>query len=195
MQLELTRRQAIIRMALWMGATAVGPRLLAADFGTTPDPPAGYTPADFALLDEIGDTIIPATQVPGAKAVGIGVFMAMMMNDCYRAPAQAAFRAGLVEIARGYEARYGEKFVGGKAASRTAFLNELYFSARKAQRPHLAGEGRGENEHYFLTMKELTRLGYCTSEFASTQLFDWRPVPGRYDGNVPYQKKERLRLD
>ncbi len=27
---------------------------------------------ELALLDEIGDTIIPATDTPGAKAVGIG---------------------------------------------------------------------------------------------------------------------------
>lgn len=192
MQLEITRRQAIIRLAVLMGATAVGPRLLAGNFGAKPGLPAGYTSDDIALLDEIGETIIPTTDVPGAKSVGIGAFMAMMMNDCYRAPAQTAFRAGMIEIAQKYEARYGEKFVGGQAANRTAFLNEIYASARKAKRARATDEENGESPHYFLTMKDLTKLGYCTSEMASTKLFDWQAVPGRYDGNVPYQKKTRV---
>lgn len=188
MQLDITRRQAIVRLAVLMGATAIGPRLLAGNFGHSASLPAGYSPADLALLDEIGETIIPTTALPGAKSVGIGAFMAMMVSDCYRAPVQAAFRSGMVEIAQQYAARYGEPFVGGQAANRTAFLNEIHATARKVRRAHASDEDKGETSHYFTMMKELTKLGYCTSEMASTTLFDWRAVPGHYDGNVPYKK-------
>ena len=53
-----------------MGATVVGPRLSAATFDTAQA--HGFTAAEVTLLDEIGEVIIPATDVPGAKAVGIG---------------------------------------------------------------------------------------------------------------------------
>ena len=40
-------------------------------------------------------------------------------------------------------------------------------------------------------MKELTLLGYFTSEVGATKALRYLPVPGRYDGNVPYKKGDR----
>lgn len=75
--MNLTRREAVIKMAVLMGASVVGSRLLAKSFGL--QKPIDFTDADLALLDEIGETIIPATNIPGAKAVGVGAFIAMMV--------------------------------------------------------------------------------------------------------------------
>jgi hypothetical protein len=62
--ITMNRREAIVRMAMLMGGTLAGPRLLSAAFDTGA---VGANTADeLALLDEIGDTIIPATDVPGA---------------------------------------------------------------------------------------------------------------------------------
>ena len=121
--MNMTRREALMKMAVALGATVAGPRLLAAAF--QPGLPAGFTPADLALLDEIGDTIIPPTHIPGAKAAGIGAFMAMMINDCYEAEDQAVFKAGLAKLPADYAAKYKEPFLTGQPANRTAFLNEL----------------------------------------------------------------------
>ena len=63
-------------------------------------PSAGFTDADRALLDEIGETIVPTTDIPGAKAVGIGAFMTMMVTDCYNDGQYAAFVEGLRKINR-----------------------------------------------------------------------------------------------
>ncbi len=208
--MTVTRREAIIRMAIMMGATVVGPRLLAVEFGqdsSAPKSPPAASPGTFsadeiALLDEIGETIIPATTVPGAKAVGIGSFIAMMVTDCYHPNEQAAFRAGLHGIPTAYEARYGETFLTGSPANRTAFLNELdreqrAYSARQKERKKFirenaaaqeSSESTGEIPHYFRVMKELTILGYFTSEIGSVDVLGWVEVPGRFDGNVPYAK-------
>jgi hypothetical protein len=35
-----------------------------------------FADGDVALLDEIADTILPATKTPGAKAAGVGAFIA-----------------------------------------------------------------------------------------------------------------------
>jgi hypothetical protein len=187
--MQLSRREAILRLALLMGASFVTPRLRATDFGTTATPPTGYTPADLALLDEIGDTIIPPTDVPGAKAVGIGAFMARMVTDCYRAEEQSAFRAGMDAITRDYRARFGEEFTGGAAANRTLFLNEISAALRPSMRDK-APAGTPAPQ-YFRTMRELTILGYFTSEAVATSVLPWIEVPGSYDGNVPYRKRAR----
>ena len=192
--MNLTRREAIKNLAILMGVSVVGPRLLAGQFGL--QTPLDFSDADIALLDEIGETIIPATRIPGAKSVHIGAFIAMMVADCYPAAAQKDFRAGLVKLPADYAAKYGEPFIGGKAENRTQFLNAL----DSEQRKHTAASKRKLDEfskvisteevapHYFRIMRELTILGYFTSEIGSTQALKYLEVPGRYDGNVPYKK-------
>src|SRR3569833_1089438 len=135
--MNLTRHEAIIKKAIMMGATVVGPRLLAGKFGqdANPDSPnfvpthaptaEPFSTDEIALLDEIGDTIIPPTNVPGAKAVGIGSFIAMMVTDCYYPNEQASFQKGLRRIGPSYEAKYHETFLTGTSENRTAFLNAL----------------------------------------------------------------------
>ena len=46
-------------------------------------------------------------------------------------------------------------------------------------------------KHYFRMIKELTLLGYFTSEIGQTQALRFNMVPGRYDGCVPYTKGEK----
>jgi hypothetical protein len=192
--MNLSRREAIKRMAILMGASVVGPRLLAGSYGLAT--PLEFSDADIALLDEIGETIIPATHIPGAKAAQTGAFMAMMVADCYPRPAQDGFRAGLKKLAADYRARYGEEFLHGLERNRTEFLNEL----DQEQRKHTSENRRRMDDdaqalsskasppHYFRMMRELTILGYFSSEIGSTQAVKYLEVPGRYDGNVPYKK-------
>jgi hypothetical protein len=181
----LSRRQAILQLATLVGASFAGPRLLAASFG--PDATRGFSAADLALLDEIGDTIIPPTDVPGAKAVNIGPFMAMMVNACYDPPEQEAFKTGLKTLADGFRARFRTDFAAGDVGQRTAFLNELDEEQRVFTASHLGNQPN----HYFRIMKDLTVLGYFTSEIGATQALRYEEVPGRYDGDAPYAKGDR----
>ena len=209
--MNISRREAVIKMAVLLGASVVGPRLLAGTFGQSGALPAGYTADDLALLDEIGDTIIPADDVPGAKAVGIGAFVAMMVNDCYDAPDQRAFRLGLAKLAVDFQAQYGAGFMAGRAEDRTAFLNKLDHDqraqprTRNRRRPGNGEEPGADTESntaglpqapdrivpFFRMMKELTILGYFTSEIGCTQALRYAEVPGGFDGNAPYKQGDR----
>jgi hypothetical protein len=184
----MNRREAIIQMALAMGGTMLGPRLLAAALDPSAVSRAGWAAADLALLDEIGDTIIPATDTPGAKAVGIGAFIAMMVDDCYVAADQAAFRTGLTQLAATYQARQGRAFVGGSAETRTALLNEL----DREQRAYTTKKQRTDPTHYFRMLKELTVIGYFTSEIGATKAARYVESPGSYNGSLPYKKGDRV---
>lgn len=172
-------------MAVLMGGTMVGPRLLQGAWDAEA-PSTGASADDVALLDEIGDTIIPATDVPGAKAVQIGAFISMMVRDCYEEPEQAMVREGLRELAAAYRQEHGHGFVGAPAAERTAFLNRL----DRMQREYTAKKRKEEPAHYFRILKELTILGYFTSEIGATKALRFIEVPGSYDGSAPYRKGE-----
>ncbi|HYC69594.1 MAG TPA: gluconate 2-dehydrogenase subunit 3 family protein [Opitutaceae bacterium] len=179
--MNLTRREAIIRLATAMGASIVGPRLLAAPLSG--ERPHGFSAGDLVLMNEIGETIIPATDIPGAKAVGIGEFMAMMVSECMDTAEQDAFEEGLAELAAAYRAKHKVDFAAGRPEDRTEFLNRLDRELR--------GSRPGEGPQYFRVLKELTLLGYFTSEVGCTQALRYEEVPGRYDGNAPYRKGER----
>lgn len=180
----LNRRDAIVKMALLMGGTMVGPRLLHGAWDA--EAPANAGGDELALLDEIGDTIIPVTDVPGAKAVQIGAFIAMMVRECYEAPEKAAVREGLRELQASYRAEHGREFLGAPPDERTAFLNRL----DRAQRDYTARKRKEDPAHYFRILKELTILGYFTSEIGATKALRFSEVPGGYDGNAPYRKGE-----
>jgi hypothetical protein len=191
--MTMTRREAVIRMATAMGLTAIGPRLLAAAVSASAGN-TNFSADELALLDEIGDTIIPATDIPGAKAVGIGAFIAMMVRDCYPPRDQGEFKAGLAEIEKRFSAVHGKRFGEGAAQERTAFLNQLDEEQKaftKAHRiePHTDGSETPEAPyHYFRMMKDLTILGYFSSELGATKALRFTEVPGGYDGAAPYHK-------
>ena len=48
-----------------------------------------------------------------------------------------------------------------------------------------------EPPHYFRMMKELTLLGFFTSEIGSTKALRYVETPGSFDGDVPYKKGDR----
>ena len=184
----INRREAIVKLAVLMGGTMVGPRLLHGAWSADEvGAPGGGSADDVALLDEIGETIIPATEIPGAKAVHIGAFIAMMVRECYDAAHQAAFAAGVRGLAESYRARHGHAFVGAPAEERTAFLNAL----DREQKAFTATKTPTDPAHYFRMLKELTVLGYFSSEIGSTQALRFVEVPGAFRGSEPYQRGDR----
>ena len=184
----LSRRQALARMVALTGGVLVGAeffltRSVRADKRTT----ASFTPDELALMDEIGETIIPATDIPGAKAVGISAFMASVATDCYDDATEALFRSGLGQINAASRTRYGKSFLDAAPEERTALLNEL----AKAERTHSAGNSDPPPPHYFHLFKQLTLLGYFTSEVGCTQALRYVAIPGAYHGDVPYRKGDK----
>jgi hypothetical protein len=45
--------------------------------------------------------------------------------------------------------------------------------------------------HYFRLLRELTVLGYFTSEIGAKQALRYIETPGRYEGCIPYTKGEK----
>lgn len=187
----MNRRDAIKAVSVIMGGTVVGANAFLSGCSVEKDERVNalFLESDVALLDEIGDTIIPTTDTPGAKAVGIGGFMAMMVLDCYEEKDQKAFTEGLAKLKADFEEKHGDSFDEAPIQTRTAFLNAL----DKEQREY--SEANKENPeaapHYFRLMKELTLLGYFTSEVGCTQARRYVETPGRYEGCIDYKKGDK----
>jgi hypothetical protein len=180
----MTRREAILRVsALFGGIALVGQSAMLAGCSRqkTPDD-AVFAQHDVAFLDELAETILPETSTPGAKAAGVGPFIALMVADTYSAREQQVFRDGMRTLDHECNEMHGASFMSATPAQRLALLEKLdaeqmhYMKARADDAP----------AHYFRMMKELTLLGYFTSEIGYNQAMRYVETPGRYEPCVPY---------
>jgi hypothetical protein len=201
--LPIDRREAIRRVsALLGGAALVGGRALLAACERASFPSAEatlgeFTAKDIAFLDEIAETILPATKTPGAKAAKTGAFMALMVTDSYRQPEQKVFREGMGKIDEAMRKTNGLSFMAATPMQRSTVLIALdreqkrAMDARKAAAPTGDASARaGPPAHYFRMMKELALLGYFTSEVGCTQALRYVESPGRFDACIPYTPGE-----
>src|ERR1700678_2976595 len=130
-QLQLiNRREAIRRVSALLGGVAFvgGNSLLAAVEKTDTALERGlgnFSAQDVAYLDEIAETILPATKTPGAKAANTGVFMALMVTDCYSPAEQRAFHDGLRKLDEVAKKANGISFIEATPAQRLGVLKEL----------------------------------------------------------------------
>lgn len=204
----LTRREAILRVSTLLGGGALVAQsaLLAActsfstaaraqddDFVTsvTADmhPGTVFTPEEIALLDEIAETILPDTATPGAKAAGVGAFMAHMVMNAYSPQQQAVFRSGMRTLEEEALREIGMPFMRAAPAQRLALLERL--DREQFNYMRMEGAMPGAPPHYFRLMKELALLGYFTSEIGMTQAQRYIEAPGRFDPDVPYKPGDR----
>ncbi len=65
---------------------------------------------DEEFLAEITDTIIPKTDTPGAKDLGVHHLIQKIIKDCYDKPAQETISMGLVLTDAVAIANYGDSF-------------------------------------------------------------------------------------
>ncbi|GGF10876.1 gluconate 2-dehydrogenase subunit 3 family protein [Hymenobacter cavernae] len=195
----MNRRDAIARVALLMGGTVVGAEYFLSGCSSptqekegkqasAPTAPKELVNQDqIRLLDEVGETILPATQTPGAKEAKVGSFMAMMVRDCYTPEEQEVFTAGIKQLDKDCKKQHGKDFLACTPQQRTAFLTAL----DKEQKDFTEHRRADDPSQYFRMMKQLTLLGYFTSEVGATKALRYVPVPGRYDGCVPYKKGDK----
>jgi hypothetical protein len=188
----IDRREAIKRVSFLLGGVALvgGSNLLVA---CGRDRPAAgtavgkFSGTDVALLDEVADTILPTTSTPGAKAAKVGPFMALMVTDCYDDKDQKIFRDGLNTLDDASNKANGKSFMNSTPAQRTALLESL----DREQKSYMDKKKPDDRSHWFRMVKELTMLGYFTSQIGYTQAMRYREAPGHFDPCVDYKPGEK----
>jgi hypothetical protein len=191
----MNRRELLQRTSLIIGGSLLGAdSLLAKNIhwdAIEDDTLAGkgigiFSKADIKLLNEIADTIIPATDTPGAKAAKVGQFIAVIVSDCYDAEHQKRFTEGLVKLNDSCKGRHGKTFLKCNAKLRHDHLVEL----DAEQKAYQKSKQKDNPDHYFRVLKDLVLWGYFTSEIGATQALRMVEYPGRYE-TVDYKKGDR----
>jgi len=202
----MNRRDAIGRVALIMGGAVIGAEFFISGCKSTTTQVSDLFDADHvAFLNEVADTILPTTSSPGAKAANVGGFMAVMVRDCYTPKDQKTFLEGMSKLNDASNKQFSSKFLDLTPEQRTDLLvaldkeqKDFTEQRNKAVEADMA-KHKGDNtykspelaRHYFRMIKELTLLGYFTSEIGATKALRYIAVPGRYDGCIPYKKGDK----
>ncbi|HEY5368660.1 MAG TPA: gluconate 2-dehydrogenase subunit 3 family protein [Hanamia sp.] len=213
----MNRRDAVQYISLLVGGTMIGGTAFLSGCKTKTGVSMVFSDADILFLNEIADIILPDTKTPGAKAAKVGEFMTVMVNDCYELSDQKIFHEGLAKLDDASKDKNGKTFMESTPQQRHDLLvsldNKVKDDNKKIKKyvdsltpdkitqmklqqdftgeDPLADKRRENPDYYFQMMKELTLLGYFTSEIGCTKAMRYVERPGSFNGDLPYKKGDK----
>jgi gluconate 2-dehydrogenase gamma chain len=182
----MDRREALKRTALLMGGMVSAPAIMGVLKGCTAKPGIDWKPAflsedQASLVSTVSEIIIPRTDTPGAKDVGVPSFIDQMLKEVYSKEDQEDFTKGLADFNDKAKDEYGEDFWDLDEEDQSAFVKKVHDEAVNAE----TTTDPPPKRPFILQMKELTMLGFFTSEVGAQQVLQYVAVPGAYKGCIP----------
>ena len=171
----MDRREAIKRTSLLLGGAISSSAIAGVLSGCQVNNAVDWTPTfldheQAKMVEAIADCILPTTDTPGALDVGVPAFVDLMLKEVYSQAEQQNFTVGMTALEATCEEQHKKKFLSCNQQEQTALLTQ--------QEKAAGGAG------FIRMIKELTLLGYFTSEPVMTNLLNYNPVPGKYEGCV-----------
>jgi hypothetical protein len=182
----MNRRDAIKKTSLLLGGVLSASAITGMMSGCKAEPKIDWKPRFFTIseadiVEAIAGRIIPATDTPGAIDAGVPGFMDTMLAEFFQGNEKAIFKEGLKQVEADAQATYHKSFVKLTPEQQDEMLTKYDLEAYPKDR-------KPEEPVFFRMMKELTVLGFCTSELGATKFLKYDPVPGSYRGCVPYSE-------
>jgi gluconate 2-dehydrogenase gamma chain len=181
----MDRREALRRSAWIMGGVISAPAIAGILKGCTAKPSIDWKPVFLTedqgvIVSQVADIIIPKTDTPGAREVGVPSFIDLMLKDCYPKEDQDRFIAGLKEFDDNAKKEHGDAFLELEPDKKLEYVNKVHVAALDARKAD-----PNTPRPFILMMKELTMLGFFTSEVGATKVLQYVAVPGEYKGCIP----------
>jgi hypothetical protein len=141
-----------------------------------------------ATVTAIAEMIVPQTDTPGAKATRVNEFIDLILTDWYAPEETQRFLTGLRSVDARSRRLFGKDFVGCNASEQSKLLTDLDRDILAELKRRRAGTHNRDQEqkpqHFFYMMKQLTLIGYCTSE-AGAQAIGYEVIPTEHGGCLP----------
>ena len=147
--------------------------------------PDGVQPDDTKLLAALADTLLPPSKSPGASAAGVQHILPVLVKDCLEKEQQTIFWEGLQTLNEQSREEYKKAYADLDLKKRTQLLQnweQTYIKERnKPDAP----------DHFFKLAKDLSIIGYFTSEIGATQALQYLAVPGQFKGDIPLEPGQK----
>lgn len=146
-------------------------------------PDLGYLAGKQRLIGEVAETIIPATDTPGAKAAKVQDFIIKMVAECTEKRSQNNFIEGLKELEQYTLKTFGRDYLACSTEQRMAVLIHLEDKENRNPIVHKIHH-RLMGDTFIYLMKYYTVLGYCTSEAGATKALAYDYIPGTFEACI-----------
>jgi hypothetical protein len=186
----MRRRKAIRSILLAGSAAAIG-------FGgyewytLTKNPDKNYLRSKVKLLDELAETIIPATDTPGAKEAGAVEFMMRLLEECTDDKTLNRFVAGLQDLEDHTRSNFHQAFEDCNTNEKEAVLTYFELKSRPAQKLFQKIKNKYTGFPFFETLKKYAVTGYCISEKGASIGMRYIAVPGKYLACIPLEPNQK----
>jgi hypothetical protein len=193
------RREAVSRIAMMVGGAFTTPTLFAMDVMESGKflnaDLFSFTDAQRQIVAAVAEHIIPKTNTAGAIDAGVPAFIELMLKDCYKAPEHASFLKGVNDLIK---AKFLSQNQDGQVAVLTLLESNTKDMMRSYQQRRMKVGDNVDKETlegangvpFWRLIKELTLLGYYTSEKGIEASFIYQPIPGKFEATklLPGQK-------
>ena len=171
--MKISRREMIQQTA----AAAAALPLVAALAPVAPVPPKFFTPAEFALVDEMSDIIIPTDQQSaGARAAGVALFIDGRLAEAFEKDQGEQWRTGIKAVEALSTEMHGKGFMASTPEQRLALVTRIAAAE---------SDPKSDAEKFFREIKSGTVRAYYTSKIGihDDQQYKGNVIqPGDYAG-------------
>ncbi|WP_395062265.1 gluconate 2-dehydrogenase subunit 3 family protein [Flavobacterium sp.] len=172
----MNRRELIKNIAIISGGLFIGSNFLLTSCKRDDAGSMVLSEDLLKLLSEISETIIPETETVGAKATNVAQFISKVFQDIYSEEEQSQFIAALTMINDKSKELMGDDFVKLSSDKRAELINKV----------------KNPKDKGFLAMYQIILFSYLSSEKGLQASFRYTPVPGKFIGDVPYKKGDKM---
>jgi Gluconate 2-dehydrogenase subunit 3 len=144
-----------------------------------------FNPQQNAIVTTIAELIIPQTDTPGAKAARVNEFIDLILTEWYDEEEKSTFMTGLADVDSRTHELYGKDFVDCAEKQQVEILQALDDEVAAREQDARRRRNHPPEKNFFFMMKQLTLVGYYTSQVGFEQELHGEIIPARHVACVP----------
>ena len=186
----MKRRKAIGTILLG-GAVAAGGLAGYEWYSLIKNSDKNYLLSRKSLIADLAETIIPATDTPGAKEAGAVEYIMRLLDECTDIKSLNRFIEGLQELENYTQSIYHQAFSDCQPSEKEAVL--IHFEEESQPSNVLLEKVKNKytGRPFFQTLKSYTVQGYCISEKGASLGMHYIAVPGKYLSCIPLEPNQK----
>ena len=190
----MKRRDAIKNTALLGGSAALSSTLLSLLQSCQAESQLDWEPkflsTDHAqLVSSLVDSIIPTTDTPGGLDMKVDRFIDLVFYKVYDEAGQKQVVAEMDQFNEKCASKFGKAFHQLDAEQKKTVLQEEEANSPKTGRGVWGmSVEKTEPVGFYRSLKSMAVWGYCSSEEIGKNVLNYDPIPGPYQGCIPFSE-------
>jgi hypothetical protein len=143
------------------------------------------------LIAEIAETIIPATETPGAKDAKVEDFIINNFINNENTKSMSKFLKGLKDLQEYSQSKYNDSFQNCTLSDKIKILEYYEKKDLSIFKTLQKIESRLFGNSFIHEFKNLVVIGFCTSKVGATQALAYDYIPVNYQACIPLLKGQK----